>query len=118
MMPFLFHIPGKASGNCLGAAMAYEKGLRQAGLRYQEVMVVEYRGSLSHANTDTARGIKGRRKYIWHRLTRVGERYVDWSARQFDSRTPYPLVMGLAELQSLWRRVEVTCVPSRAGRTD
>lgn len=101
-VPFLFHIPNKALGNCLGASIAYEKGLRQSGRAYREVTVNGYKGLLAHADPDAERAIRGRRKYIIHRLTKTGGRYIDWTARQFDKRVPYPLVMTRRELQALW----------------
>ena len=102
MSPFLFHIPNEAAGECLRAARAYEQGLRLSGQNYQAITVNGYKGSLDHADPDTARATIGRRKYIIHRLTKTGNRYVDWTARQFDARVSYPLVMMRRELRALW----------------
>ena len=107
-MAFLFHIPSEAAGKCLGAAIVYEKGLHLESQSYERITVHGYKGSLTHAEPNTARAIKGKRKYIWHRLTKIGNHYVDWTARQFDSHTPYPLVMELKELQKFWKHIEDT----------
>jgi hypothetical protein len=109
-MPFYFYIPRLASDKCLSASNVYERGLQLSGQNYRKITVHGYKGSLKYAEVDTAAAIKGRRKYIWHRLTKVGSRYVDWTARQFDSRVPYPLIVGLKELRRLWQHVEDTTI--------
>lgn len=104
--PFPFHVPSEAMGRCFGVSKLYERGLRLSRQDCRVVRVHGYKGPLNRAAPGVAKATRFLGNLLTHVLVKVDGKYIDWTARQFDSRSPYPLVMTPRELRALWQRVE------------
>lgn len=66
--------------------------------------VVYLQGYLGNHNTRNWKGIHP--SQFHHTIVRQGDKYFDWTARQFEKEASVPLIMNEEELASRWSFIE------------
>ncbi|KKL87531.1 hypothetical protein LCGC14_1933800, partial [marine sediment metagenome] len=96
-----------AFGRCADVSQDFVDFLRERGIQANRVKTFGYKGTLARADyrwqeLRTRRGKKVGKENIGHYMVRVGDRYIDWSAKQFDTDAPFPAIYTKEEVASLW----------------
>ncbi len=80
-----------AQGQCADISVEFYDFLKQNGIESELIELEDFTG---HGETE----------YAAHTVVKVGDRYVDWTARQLDPDAPVPLVLDEKELVAYWGR--------------
>ncbi|KKL90102.1 hypothetical protein LCGC14_1908060, partial [marine sediment metagenome] len=79
-----------AKGQCGDMSLQFHKFLKLKGVDSDLVELTDYTGYGAES------------EYEAHTVVRVGDLFVDWTARQFDPTAPAPLVLDEEELRAYW----------------
>lgn len=98
-----WHIPHMAFGNCTEGTEEFLAYARSRSVTAQEIQLQGYRADPTRCRAlCDSRWLQLPPRVWQHYAVRIGRRFIDWTARQFDPQAAFPASISLRDWRKAW----------------